>query len=59
MEQAIDRGWSVSLPDWDADINDIGECVARHGRLYTLYSIASAAESSPLKIRLKAKKWFT
>jgi hypothetical protein len=59
VEQAIDRGWSVSLPDWDADINDIGECVARHGRLYTLYSIASAAESSPLKIRLKAKKWFT
>jgi hypothetical protein len=59
VEQAIDRGWHVSLPDWDADINDIGECVARHGRLYTLYSIASAAESSPLKIRLKAKKWFT
>ena len=59
VEQAIDRGWNVSLPDWDADINDIGECVARHGRLYTLYSIASAAESSPLKIRLKAKKWFT
>jgi hypothetical protein len=58
VEQAIDRGWQVSLPDWDADINDIGECVARHGRLYTLYSIASAAESSPLKIRLKAKKWF-
>jgi len=59
VEQAIDRGWNVSLPDWDTDINDIGECVARHGRLYTLYSIASAAESSPLKIRLKAKKWFT
>ena len=59
VEQAIDRGWHVSLPDWDADINDIGECVARHGRLYTLYSIVSAAESSPLKIRLKAKKWFT
>ena len=58
VEQAIDRGWHVSLPDWDEDINDIGECVARHGRLYTLYNIASAAESSPLKIRLKAKKWF-
>jgi len=58
VEQAIDRGWGVSLPDWDADINDISDCVARHGRLYTLYSIASAAETSPLKIRLKAKKWF-
>ena len=58
VEQAIDRGWGVSLPDWDADINDIGECVQRHGRLYTLYNIVAAAETSPLKIRLKAKKWF-
>ena len=58
VEQAIDRGWHVSMPDWDADINDIGDAVQRHGRLYTLYSIVAAAESSPLKIRLKAKKWF-
>tara|TARA_B100000900_G_scaffold51319_2_gene37783 strand:+ start:3187 stop:4164 length:978 start_codon:yes stop_codon:yes gene_type:complete len=58
VEQAIDRGWGVSLPDWDADINDIGECVTRHGRLYTLYNIVASAETSPLKIRLKAKKWF-
>jgi hypothetical protein len=59
VEQAIDRGWHVSLPDWEDEINDIGEAVEKYGRLYTLYSIASAAESSPLKIRLKAKKWFT
>ena len=58
VEQAIDRGWGVSMPDWDADINDIGDCVQRHGRLYTLYSIVSAAETSPIKIRLRAKKWF-
>jgi hypothetical protein len=59
IEAAIDRGWGVSLPDWDADINDIGDAVAKYGRLYTLYSIANAAETSPLKIRLRAKKWFT
>jgi len=59
VEQAIDRGWSVSMPDWSSDIKDIGDAVNKHGRLYTLYSIASAAEYSPLKIRLKAKKWFT
>lgn len=58
VEQAIDRGWGVSMPEWDADINDIGDCVQRHGRLYTLYSIVSAAETSPIKIRLRAKKWF-
>ena len=58
VEQAIDRGWHVSMPVWDQDINDIGDAVSKYGRLYTLYSIASAAESSPLKIRLRAKKWF-
>jgi hypothetical protein len=59
VERAIELGWSVSLPDWTSDINDIGDCVNAHGRLYTLYSIVSSAESSALKIRLKAKKWFT
>jgi hypothetical protein len=59
VEAAIDRGWGVSMPDWNDGIKDISDCVKQHGRLYTLYSIANAAESSPLKIRLRAKKWFT
>lgn len=59
VEQAIELGWQVSLPNWDTDINDISDAVQRYGRLYTLYSIANAAESSTLKIRLRAKKWFT
>ena len=58
IEAATERGWGVSLPEWNADIKDIGDAVSKYGRLYTLYSIASAAESSPLKIRLRAKKWF-
>ena len=58
VEQAIERGWGVSLPEWPQDVNDIGDSVDKDGRLYTLYSIASAAETSPLKIRLRAKKWF-
>ncbi len=59
VEQAIDLGWGVSMPDWENDISDIGEAVQRYGRIFTLHSIASSAESSPLKIRLGAKKWFT
>ena len=58
VEQAINLGFSVSMPDWDQDINDIGDAVGKYGRLYTLYSIVNVAEESPLKIRLKAKKWF-
>lgn len=58
VEQAIEKGWSVSLPDWSQDVNDVGDAVSKYGRLYTLYSIVNVAEESPLKIRLKAKKWF-
>ena len=58
VERAIELGWSVSLPEWSQEVNDIGDAVSKYGRLYTLYSIANAAESSPLKIRLRAKKWF-
>jgi len=59
VEAAISKGWHVSMPEWESDINDAGDAVERYGRLYTLYSIAQAAESSPLKNRLRAKKWFT
>ena len=58
VEQAIDYGWSVSLPEWNQEINDVGDAVSKYGRLYALHSIVTAAEESPLKIRLRAKKWF-
>jgi len=58
VERAIELGWSVSMPDWSPDINDIGDSVSKYGRLYTLHSIVTSAEESPLKIRLRAKKWF-
>lgn len=58
VEQAIERNWSVSFPAWDKDVNDVGDAVRKYGRLYTLYSIVSAAKTTELKIRLAAKKWF-
>ena len=58
IQEAIDLGWGVSMPDWGENINDIGEAVNKHGRLYALHKIVSAVETSPLKIRLKEKKWF-
>ena len=59
VEESIEQGWSVSMPDWNQDITDVGDAVSKYGRLYTLYSIVNAALDSPLKIRLRAKKWFT
>lgn len=59
VEEAIARNWAVSMPEWPAGINDIGDAANKYGRVYALYSIVQAAEDSPLKIRLRAKKWFT
>ena len=59
VEQSIELGFSVSMPDWSTDVNDIGDAVQKYGRLYTLHNISICAEESPLKIRLRAKKWFT
>ena len=58
MHKALELEWQVSLPNWSKDCKDIDDAVAKYGRLYTLHSIVAAAEESPLKIKLGAKKWF-
>jgi hypothetical protein len=56
-EQAIELGWSVSMPDWSDDIKDINDALRKYGKIYTLWSIANSRESMPLKIQLRMKKW--
>lgn len=57
IEQAIEWGWSVSMPDWDPDIKDLNDVVKRYGKLYALWSVLKAKETMPLKIQLRMKKW--
>jgi hypothetical protein len=58
VEQVLEFGWSVSMPDWPDGVKDINDAVIKFGRLATLWLIVSAKESNSLKIQLKAKKWF-
>lgn len=58
IEQAIEFGWSVSMPNWPEGVKDINDAVVKLGRLATLYLISTAKESNELKIRLKTKTWF-
>ena len=58
VEQAIEYGWSVSMPDWPEGVKDINDAVVKLGRLATLWLIVNAKESNTLKIQLRAKKWF-
>lgn len=58
VEQAVELGWSVSMPDWPDGIKDVNDAVCKLGRLSTLWLILAAKESYALKIQLRAKKWF-
>jgi len=58
VEQAVEMGWSVSMPDWPEGVKDINDAVVKLGRLATLWLIVQAKESNGLKIQLRAKKWF-
>ena len=58
LEQAIEYGWSVSMPDWPEGVKDINDAVVKLGRLATLWLIINAKESNSLKIQLRAKRWF-
>ena len=58
VEQAIEFGWSVSMPNWPDGVKDINDAVVKLGRLTTLWLILQARESYSLKIQLKAKSWF-
>lgn len=55
VDHAIELGWSVSLPEWDAGIKDVSDAVKRYGRLPTLITIMDHTESNPLKIQIKRR----
>lgn len=58
VEQAIEYGWSVSMPDWPDGIKDVNDAVIKLGRLATLWLIINAKQSYSLKIQLRAKQYF-
>lgn len=55
--QAAELGWSVAFPDWPDGIKDANEAAQQFGRVATLQSVLMAIESSPLKIKLLARRW--
>lgn len=58
IDQAIELGWSVSMPEWHKDVKDVNDAVQMYGKIYTLHSIITASENNELKIKLRSKKWF-
>ena len=56
VDRALDLGWSVSMPEWSADVKDVNDAVIRWGRLATMITIMQARETSRIKIELRKKQ---
>ena len=56
VDRALELGWSVSMPEWPADVKDVNDAVKRWGRLATLITILQAQETSRIKIELRKKQ---
>ena len=61
VDRAVELGWSVSMPAWPADVQDVNDAVIRWGRVATVITIMQARETSPIKIELRkrqlSKQW--
>jgi DNA primase len=55
-DRALELGYQVSLPNWEADIKDVNDAVVRYGKLPTLLSILQSATTSKIKIELRKKQ---
>lgn len=53
VDVAIEHKWAVSFPNWKSGIKDAASAVLDYGRILTLESILSSAETSPIAINLK------
>lgn len=56
IANALEYGWSVSVPPWTEQIKDTADAVTNYGRLYTLATILHYKETSPIKQQLLKKK---
>jgi len=53
---ALKYGWSVAFPEWEPNIKDVADAVAKYGHVFTMQSIIKSQQSNSLKIKLMMKK---
>lgn len=56
VHTALKYNWAVSFPEWDG-CKDVGDAVAKYGRLFTVRSILDSVYTNPVKIEILAKNY--
>ena len=54
VNKAIERGWSVSFPEWD-NCKDAADACMKYGRLYTVRTILDNVVTNTTKMKVLAK----
>ncbi len=57
-EQAIEFGWTVSMPEWPEGVKDVSDAVKILGKPAVLWLIITQRLQTELKIRLRMKQYF-
>ena len=55
VDQAINEGFSVSIPEWHPGIVDVNDAAKAYGRLGALLTILQNKETNPIKIDMRRK----
>ena len=55
VDQAINEGFSVSIPEWHPGVKDVNDAAKIYGRLGALLTILENKESSPIKIDMRRR----
>ena len=56
IDSAVEYNYSVSVPDWPADIKDVNDAVCCYGEITTLLMIMESRVSGKIKIEMARKK---
>lgn len=55
-DRAAELGWSVAIPNWDADVKDVADAVYRYGKLFVLVDAIKTAQKGQIKINMAKKQ---
>jgi hypothetical protein len=56
IDQALELGYSISIPNWEPGIKDVNDAVVKYGKLMTLLSILQSRTTSKVKIEMLRRK---
>jgi hypothetical protein len=56
IDRAIENGWSVAFPNWEDDVKDAAEAVARYGRLFVTVDCILTAVEGEIKLSMARKQ---